>query len=240
MRVVGRASREVALLAGLFLAYKAVRLAVAGRVDVAFDNARRVIDVERSLHIGVERGVQQIVLHSQGLIVLLNRYYVSMHFLTFVAFLIWVFVAHRDHYAHLRRLIVGSTALALVMHAVFPLAPPRMLSGFVDTMAVYGPNAYASSAVASTANQHAAMPSVHFMWAAIVAYGIIRCTQSRSHWLAIAHPAITLLAIVATANHFVLDAVVGAGLVLVVYASESFRVHLASEHATPVTVSAGS
>jgi hypothetical protein len=216
LRGVGRASREVAILAVMFLAYKAVRLAVAGRVDAAFENARHVIDFERAVHLGVEQAVQRLVLHWEGLVVALNRYYVSMHFTTFVVFLVWIFFAHRDHYAHLRRLIVASTALALALHAVYPLAPPRMLPGFIDTMARFGPNAYASAAVASVANQHAAMPSVHFMWALIVAYGVVRAARSPLRWVAIAHPVLTLFAIVATANHFVLDAVIGGGLVVVV------------------------
>jgi hypothetical protein len=120
-----------------------------------------------------------------------------------------------------RWLIVGSTALALVLHAVYPLAPPRMLPGFVDTMARFGPNAYASSAVASLANQHAAMPSVHFMWAVIVAYGVVRAARTPYRWIAVAHPVLTLLAIVATANHYLLDAVVGGVLLGIVLTSET-------------------
>src|SRR5689334_12281574 len=145
VRTSAKAAGEFALLAVLFLAYKAVRLAVAGRVDEAFDNAHHVMRLERILHLDVEHGVQTLVLHSERLVVALNRYYVSMHFTTFVVFLLWLFIAHRDHYAHIRWLIVGSTALALALHALYPLAPPRMLPGFVDTMARFGPNAYASS-----------------------------------------------------------------------------------------------
>jgi len=208
-------------MAALFLAYKAVRLAVAGRVAVAFDNADRVLSIERVLHIDVEHGLQTLVMHSERVVVALNRYYVSMHFTTFVVFLVWLFVLHREHYPHIRWLIVVSTALALVGHVLFPLAPPRMLPGFVDTMARFGPNVYASAAVASLANQHAAMPSVHFMWAVIVAYGVIRASKSRIRFAAIVHPVLTLIAIVATANHYVFDAVVGAAILGVVLASET-------------------
>jgi PAP2 superfamily len=221
VRTSAKAAGELGLMAALFLAYKAVRLAVAGRVAVAFDNAHHVLSLERVLHLDVEQWVQSVVLHSERLVVLINRYYVSMHFTTFVVFLLWLFVLHRDHYPHIRWLIVASTALALALHVVFPLAPPRMLPGFVDTMARFGPNAYASSAVASLANQHAAMPSVHFMWATIVAYGVIRASRSPLRWAAIAHPVFTLFAIVATANHYLFDAVVGGALLLVVLASET-------------------
>jgi hypothetical protein len=173
-----------------------------------------------------EQGIQSLVLHSTGLVVALNRYYVSMHFGTMALFLLWLFLAHRDLYPQIRRLLVASTAVALLIHAVFPLAPPRMLPGFVDTMATYGPNAYASEQVVKLANQHAAMPSVHFMWAMIVAYGVLTASRSRFRWIAVLHPAITLFAIVATANHFWLDAAVGGALVAGVLAFDRKLVEL--------------
>jgi hypothetical protein len=226
VRSIRRAPLEAAVLGALFLAYKAVRLAVAGRVEVAFHNAHHVLGFERDLHLAMEHGLQKLVLHSTGLIVALNRYYVSMHFMTMAAFLLWLFFVHRDHYPHVRRLLVASTAIALLIHTVFPLAPPRMLPGFVDTMARYGPNAYASAQVRALANQHAAMPSVHFMWAVIVAYGVIVASSSRFRWIAIVHPFITFVAIVATANHFWLDAAVGGGLVALVLTSDRKVVEL--------------
>ena len=226
MRGIRRAPFEAAVLGALFLGYKAVRLAVRGRVHAAFDNAHRVVGFERTLHLAIEHGLQKLVLHSTGLVVALNRYYVSMHFMTMAIFLLWLFFLHRDHYAHLRRLLVGSTAIALVIHTLFPLAPPRMLPGFVDTMSRYGPNAYASAQVRALANQHAAMPSVHFMWASIVAYGVIVASRSRFRWVAIAHPIITFFAIVATANHYWLDAAIGGGLVVLVLNSDKKVVEL--------------
>ena len=232
------------MLGLLFLAYKAVRLAVAGRVEVAFENAHRVLGFERELHLAIEHGLQKLVLHSTGLVVGLNRYYVSMHFTTMALFLLWLFFVHRDKYPQVRRLLVVSTAIALAIHALFPLAPPRMLPGFVDTMARYGPDAYASEQVRALANQHAAMPSVHFMWALIVAYGVMIASTSRFRWVAVAHPVLTLFAIIATANHYWLDAAVGGGLVVAVLMSDRkvvdvARARLASRLATPVPAEAG-
>ena len=62
-------------------------------------------------------------------------------------------------------MLVVVTLGALAIHVVFPLAPPRMMPGFVDTMVLYGPNPYNSQAVQSFANQYAAMPSLHVGWA---------------------------------------------------------------------------
>ena len=66
----------------------------------------------------------------------------------------------------------------------------------------------------SVANQFAAMPSLHFGWAVMVALGAIRASRSRYRVLWVAHPIITLLVIVGTANHYWLDAAVAGGLII--------------------------
>jgi hypothetical protein len=209
------AAREIALLAVLFAGYKLTRHEVGGRIDIAFANARRVIHLEDLFHVGFEAPLQRFFLHSRSVVVALNRYYVSMHFSTMLVFLVWLFVTHRDAYARIRRILVMTTGVALVAHIAFPLAPPRMMPGFVDTMAVFGPDAYGSARIASLANQYAAMPSVHFAWSLIVAYGVIHAARPRLRRVAVIHPALTLLAILVTANHYWLDAGV-AGAVLAV------------------------
>jgi hypothetical protein len=110
--------------------------------------------------------------------------------------------------------LAAVTAAALVLHLLFPLAPPRMLAatGLVDTARVYGPSVYGSPATDSLSNQFAAMPSLHFGWALMVAVGLIVATRSRWRRLWLLHPALTLLVIVGTANHYWLDAIVATGL----------------------------
>jgi hypothetical protein len=101
-----------------------------------------------------------------------------------------------------------------VLHLLFPLAPPRMLAaaGLVDTARVYGPSVYGDPATDSLSNQFAAMPSLHFGWALMAAIGLIVATRSRLRWLWLLHPALTLVVIVGTANHYWLDAIVAAAL----------------------------
>ena len=85
--------------------------------------------------------------------------------------------------------------------------------GFVDTLRVYGPSIYSRDVTASAANQLAAMPSLHFAWSVLVAAGVVWVLRSRWRIVVLLHPVITLLAIVATANHYWLDAAVGGVLV---------------------------
>jgi len=107
------------------------------------------------------------------------------------------------------------TLSGLVLHVLFPLAPPRWFDnlGFVDTLQTYGPKVYDSDTVTSAANQIAAMPSLHVAWAVIGAWAIITALNSRWRWVALAHPVVTVLGVVLTANHWWLDAVAAIALV---------------------------
>ena len=76
----------------------------------------------------------------------------------------------------------------------------------------------ASDPVSSVSNQYAAMPSMHVGWS--LWSGITLARLVRSPWLrvlGICYPVATFLVVVATGNHFVLDAV--AALVLFVFAA---------------------
>ncbi|PSM39746.1 hypothetical protein C6Y14_30145 [Streptomyces dioscori] len=213
--------REVLLVAGLFLVYKLGRQLATGHTAEAFDNAHRVWDLERFLHLPGEGSVQTAVLHGDTLVHVVNTYYATVHFPATAAFLIWLYLRRPGHYVWARRVLAAVTAAALVVHLTFPLAPPRMLAatGLVDTGQVYGPTVYgASPATDSLSNQFAAMPSLHFGWALMIAIGLIAATRSRWRWLWLLHPLLTLLVIVGTANHYWLDAVVAAALLGIVLA----------------------
>ena len=115
-----------------------------------------------------------------------NIYYFSVHFPSMIAFLVWGYLFRpRAEYHWARNLVIALTGSALVVHIVFPLAPPRMFPqwGFIDTMTTFGPNAYAGTSGAM-ANQFAAMPSLHIGWAALIAYVIYRTGPRWLAWIA--------------------------------------------------------
>ncbi|TLS44673.1 inositol phosphorylceramide synthase [Streptomyces montanus] len=213
--------RELLLVAGLFLVYKLGRQLATGHAGEAFDNAHRVWDLERTLRLPGEGAVQSGLLHSDTLVHLANLFYATVHFPATAAFLIWLYLRRPAHYVWARRVLAAVTAAALVLHLAFPLAPPRMLAtaGLVDTGQAYGPTVYGASPEAdSLSNQFAAMPSLHFGWALMVAIGLIVATKSRWRPLWLLHPLLTLLVIVGTANHYWLDAIVAAALLGIVLA----------------------
>ena len=219
--------REFLLVAGLFLVYKFGRQLATGHTTEALHNAHRIWDLERTLHLPSEADVQSPLLHDGTLVHLANTYYATIHFPATLAFLIWLYLKRPAHYVWARRVLAVVTAAALVLPFTFPLAPPRMLAatGLVDTARVYGPSVYGPPASDHLSNQFAAMPSLHFGWALMVAVGLIVATRPPVsphpgrgatrrglrpglRWLWLLHPALTLLVIVGTANHYWLDAIV--------------------------------
>ncbi|MFJ4342766.1 phosphatase PAP2 family protein [Streptomyces sp. NPDC088915] len=207
--------RELLLVTALFLVYKFGRLFANGHETRAFRNADRVWDAERALHLPGEGTVQQLLMHGEPLVRAANTYYATVHFPATVAFLVWLYLRRPAHYLWSRRVLALLTAAALALHLLMPLAPPRMLAaaGLVDTARVYGPSVYgAVPETDSMANQFAAMPSLHFGWALMVAIGLIAATRSRWRALWLLHPLLTLFVVVGTANHYWFDALAAAAL----------------------------
>ncbi|MBT1190290.1 inositol phosphorylceramide synthase, partial [Streptomyces sp. CJ_13] len=206
-----RLIRELLLVAGLFAVYKAGRTLSTGRTDEAYRNAGRIWDAERALHLPGEGAVQRLLLHGDALVHTANTYYAAVHFPATALFLVWLYVRRPAHYLWARRVLAVLTGAALALHLTFPLAPPRMLGAahLVDTGQVYGPSVYGAAPATDTmANQFAAMPSLHFGWALMLALGMIAATRSRWRALWLLHPLLTLLVVVGTANHYWLDAIV--------------------------------
>ncbi|WP_412075691.1 phosphatase PAP2 family protein [Streptomyces xanthophaeus] len=218
-----RLIRELLLVVGLFTVYKAGRMLSTDRTEEAFRNAARTWDAERALHLPGEGAVQRLLLHGDALVHTANTYYAAVHFPATALFLVWLYLRRPVHYLWARRVLAVLTGAALALHLGFPLAPPRMLgeARLIDTGQVYGPTVYGAAPASDTmANQFAAMPSLHFGWALMLALGMIAATRSRWRALWLLHPLVTLLVIVGTANHYWLDAIVatvllGAALLLV-------------------------
>jgi hypothetical protein len=206
------AVRELVLVAALFLVYKAGRLAADGHVDEAFRNARTVWDTERWLRLPGELAVQHTLLDWRGLVEVANGYYAYVHFPATAACLVWLYLRRPAHYRWTRNVLTLLTGVALLVHFVLPLAPPRMLTGtgMLDLGHLYGPAVYGNPDTDHLSNQYAAMPSLHFGWAVVVAIALIAAAGGRFRAWWLLHPAVTLLVIVATGNHYWLDAIAAA------------------------------
>jgi hypothetical protein len=156
--------------------------------------------------------VQLEALRIRGLADVANVFYAGVHFPLTAVVLLWLMIRRPAEYGKARWALASLTGLALIGHMFFPLAPPRLLPGWVDTGVILGQSVYGPTTDSGVANQFAAMPSLHVGWAFMVAVILIRATRSRWRWLWIAHPAITFAVVVVTANHYWLDGLVAIAL----------------------------
>ena len=214
------------LLALLWGAYSLGRWVAAQHAGNAFFHADEVWWVERGFRLPNEADLQSWLLQWPLAIRAANSYYAWIHFPATVACLAWLFVRRPQEYLWFRRVLASVTAAALAVHLIYPLAPPRMLPqhGFVDTGVHFGQSVYGPVAGSDgLANQFAAMPSLHVGWSLAVALALAAATAGWLRVLWFAHPAVTLLVVVVTANHFWLDGLVAIALVAVAVAFQPWQ-----------------
>jgi hypothetical protein len=177
-------------------------------------HAYRLLDLERAFGLFHELAFNAFLVQHHWLIEFASYYYATAHFVITPLVLMWLFRQHSWAYAILRSGLVLATLVALVVYATWPLAPPRfVVSGAVDTV-FQSPVIWAREGAASFVNEFAAMPSLHVAWAVWCSVAVITVMKTRWRHLAWAYPLTTTWVVVATANHYLLDAV--AGLVVAV------------------------
>jgi PAP2 superfamily len=202
-----------------FIAYNGYQV-VRGITDsghaAAFDHAEQVIAVERSLGSYFEEGFQQALIdHASWLIDFANFMYLNSHFVITTGFLAWLYLFRNEHFYFVRNMFLVAMALALVGYAVYPTAPPRLMpgEGFTDTIAAFTGVAQDSGTANLLVNKYAAVPSMHIAFSLMIAVPAMRLSrQSISRTLWSAYPLLVLFVIVATGNHFWLDAAAGAAV----------------------------
>jgi len=217
---------EILAILAFYLLYSAIRNTNGSHPVHAFDNARHIISLEHHLGIFHEATIQSWALHFTPLIITANYMYGSLHFIVTISVAVWLFRSYSDDYPRYRNTLAITTFLALLGFTFFPLMPPRLLAsdpyfvthhlhglhlGFVDTLEKYPtPWSFDSGKMKSISNQYAAMPSVHIAWSTWCALAMVPRMKTRGRKiLAASYPFATLIVIVITANHYVIDAVGG-------------------------------
>lgn len=206
------ALRQLALFAGAYYIYRIVRGLVDGRATSAFDNARTLVDVERTLGLFFEPGLQAWAQGEEWIVTGANWMYVNSHFVITTTFLIWLYIFRNQTFYYVRNMFMIAMGLALVGYMAFPTAPPRYLPewGFTDTVAtLVGPHAEQSANLLY--NPFAAVPSMHVAFALMIgipAMKIVKRRYAKVLWAL--YPAVVTFVVVVTANHFWLDAALGA------------------------------
>jgi hypothetical protein len=219
-----RGLRELLLIAVVYSIYDTSRFFVEGRQASAFAHAFKVLDAESALDFAWEQTVNQAISAHRILAVPADYMYATLHYLVTPLVLIWLWRRHRNDYSRARTVLMVATVFGLIGFALMPVAPPRMLPGFVDTMARYSDfgwwshDASAPRGIGKFTNEFAAMPSLHVGWALWCGWQIVRHGQHRfTQAFGVFYPALTVLVVVATGNHYLLDAVAGAAVVLLAW-----------------------
>ncbi|MEH0511679.1 bifunctional glycosyltransferase 87/phosphatase PAP2 family protein [Streptomyces sp. B21-106] len=214
---------ELLLIRVTYAAYQQVRLAATGGTNSggrarAETHAQQILDIERFLHLDVERTVNHWVTGVDRLRDFFDFYYTSFHFAVPLTVLAVLYVRRPADYRWARASLSFATLLALVGFWLYPLAPPRLMPGLGVIDTVHGVQDFSKpdyGTLTALTNQYAAMPSLHFGWS--LWCGLVIAIVARRRWvkaLGLLHPLLTVASIVATGNHWVLDAAGGAAVVL--------------------------
>jgi hypothetical protein len=206
------AIRQLVLFAGAYYLYRLVRGFVDGEAGLAFENARTLVGVERSLGLFFEPSLQGWARGQEWLLTWANWMYVNSHFVITTTFLIWLYIARNYAYYYVRNMFVVSMMLALAGYLVYPTAPPRFLPewGFTDTVSNFVGQG-ASNTAGALYNPFAAVPSMHVAFAlmiAVPAFFLVRNKFIKAFWAI--YPFLITFVVMATANHFWMDAALGA------------------------------
>ncbi len=236
----GDLGRQLAIFALFDLFYEITRTLAVGDRSVALRHARDIVSAERSLGIFHELDVQHFAATSPHFVqAVANWTYFNCQFSISFGFLFWVYLRRNHAFPLVRNVFIAANAIGLACYTLYPAAPPRMLGslGFVDTLNETAVNHH-SGLIASLANPYAAMPSLHTAYALIVgtsAVMLVRTRVLRVLWAF--YPALVVFSIVATANHFFLDAAGGAGVAMLA-ALAVYAAHTRSRRLAAVLVAA--
>ena len=208
---------EVAALAGLYGFYELVRGQAHATLAAARAHTDAIVSLERNFHVYGEHAFQRAIHALPGLPTVLGIAYIVLHFAGTGAALMWIHRRHRGAFPVVRNTLVFSTAVALMVYILFPVAPPRLAGlGFADTVTQGAHVNLSSDLLGSLYNPFAAVPSLHFGYALLV--GVAVGVLASRRWVRAigwAYPAVMLLTIVSTGNHFFFDAAAGGAVIAV-------------------------
>lgn len=196
--------------------YFRVRGLTESSADVARRHAHEVVAFEKSVGLDVEGKLQALFAPSETIQTFANWIYIWGHWPVIIITMVWLAWHHRREFLRLRDAMLISGAMGMAVFVGFPLAPPRLADlGLVDTVSEQS-RAYRVLQPPAFVNQYAAMPSLHAGWDLLVGIAIVTAASSVAlKIVGFAMPVLMAVAVVATANHYLVDVFAGVALVLV-------------------------
>jgi hypothetical protein len=236
---------DLLIVAWLCWLFDAINNLAPVRQQLAVANGRGLLDVERALQLDPERALDQWLARRHALATVVVFWYENVHITVTLVVFAWLWWRRPDLLGTMRATLVIVNLIALAVFWSFPTAPPRMLSSaYLDLVSRTDHlPVWQLGATALDSNQLCSMPSLHLAWATWSSIAVWQMTAKR--WLralAVVYPLLTTFAVMATGNHYLLDAIGGAALTGVVFLAlsrRSVRTRLAGRSALGAPASAG-
>lgn len=208
---------EVLIIGALLFVYDHIKRIAHRRPIAAEHNGRALLRVERAFGLDVEHGLNHVLTAHHAWSIAASYSYETLWWTTALIVLVVAYWKAADRYRLLRNVLVMINIVALIVFFVWPVMPPRLIpgAGFVDSVAAAG---FGTKHVGRLpADQYAAMPSLHVAWAVYSAWAATVISRRRVvRVLAVLLPLVTVIDVMATGNHYLLDCVAGAALTAVV------------------------
>jgi membrane-associated phospholipid phosphatase len=133
-----------------------------------------------------------------------------------ITVMVWLALRHRVVFLRLRNAMFVSGGIGLFVFALYPVAPPRLtMLGYIDTVTERS-EAYRVLQPPAFVNPYAAIPSLHVGWDLLVGIAVVTAASSvLLRWVGCMMPVLMAIAVVLTANHYLVDGIAGAALALV-------------------------
>ena len=223
---------EPAFFLAAYLLYIGARWVFAGDPAVARDHAAWIVELERSLGVAVEAAVQR-ALDAPAVAWLLSTIYLAAQLVVLPGVLFALHRWARPVYRHLRTTVIATWMIAVPIHGLLPVAPPRLTDlGITDTVSAHLVPLSGHSTIFY--NAYAAVPSLHVGFA--FAISVALASALRPRWakvLALLWGPLVTLAVVATGNHFVFDAFAGLAVTAAGFAAGNLLPRVAHHWSSP-------
>lgn len=205
--------RQFALIMVGNFCYEIVRGIADGQRSVAIEHGQQIIDIQVATGTFFEPDLQAFFLPAGWIIDFANQIYLNSQFAVVVGFFVWLYLFRNEAYYFVRNMFMVSMMIALIGYTLYPTAPPRMFPqyGFVDTINDFSNINHDSGLAKILINPYAAVPSMHCAFAIMIGATCFRLVQNnflRALW--VAWPLLVIWVVIVTANHYWLDAALGA------------------------------
>jgi hypothetical protein len=219
--------RQVLLFVTAYAAYEVARWLTSGSIHAAMTNASRIVRLEADLGFDFEGSVQHALVDLPVMTVL-DYVYLSAQLAVVPLTLIWLYRHNRAIYLALRNTVLATWFISIPVYALFPVAPPRLANiGISDTVTTHAGISLDSNFTTVFYNAFAAVPSLHVGFAFAVGAALALATRRRvTRVLALLWGPLVTLTVVATGNHFFLDAVAGVLVTAVGFGAGAVALHV--------------